>query len=205
MKFTEKLLEVRQERLNAEDSAKLNVVDMALGFTSMMRLFEKGSKKKIRTQVIELLPRIYACRSELEFRNAHNDFCQWGIDNIRRAKRIKDGKVVKQSGPPSYGQIAKTIDVVLHVVIHYVHRPVYTTDRKFSQWLNTAMDTKMMAFLSDCYPDALTPWPKTIEQVETREQYDAIQHTVRKFIQEEHQGDISPIDFDDIYWRVLNK
>jgi hypothetical protein len=108
-------------------------------------------------------------------------------------------------GAPSYGQMAKTIDVVLHVVIQYARYPDPTTTRSISKWLNTAMDTKMMAFLSGCYPDVLTPWPKTIEQVKTREQYNVIQHTVRQFIQEEHQGNISSVDFDDIYWRVLNK
>ena len=205
MECSNKLLKVRRKRLDAEDAAKLNVVDMALGFTAMMRLFEEGSKKKIRKQVVDLLPAIYDCKSESEFRTIHNGFCEWGIKNVRRAERKKNGKVVKPSGPPSYGQMAKTLDVILHVVIRYACYPDSKMAEVILKWLNTAMDTKMMAFLSSYYPDVLTHWPKTIEQVKTREQYDVIQNTVRQFIQEEHRGNITPIDFDDIYWRALNK
>ncbi len=204
MVVTKKLLEVRAERLAPYLAKPRNIVDMALSFSAMMRLFREGSKEIFHNQIMDYLPRFINAKSEDEFKAVHHDFCLWGTTAINTAeKEQKDGSI-KNSAPASYGQIAKTLDVVLHVVIHYAHHPNNETAKAISKWLNTAMDTKMMAFLSDCYPDALKPWPKTIEQVNKKE-YEAIQKTVRLFIQEEHLGKIRPVDVDDVYWEVLNR
>jgi len=204
MVVTKKLLEVRGERLKPDEAKPLNIVDMALSFSAMMRLFQQGSKEIIHKQIMEYLPRFINSKSEDEFKAVHHDFCLWGTTAIYTAeKEQKDGSI-KNSEPASYGQIAKTLDVVLHVLIHYAQHPNTETAKALSKWLNTAMDTKMMAFLSGCYPDALKPWPKTIEQVK-KEDYVAIQKTVRLFIQEEHLGKIRPVDVDDVYWAVLNR
>ncbi len=205
MKETSKLIKLRQLRYKKPEDVKLcNIVDMALGFSAMMRLFQEGSKETIQNKVLELLPMVFAAKSEDGFRKLHAGFCQWGIKKITRTEREKDGVVVKESGPASYGQMAKILDVVLHVVIHYAHYPDCETAKILSKWLNAAMDTKMMAFLAGCYPDALDKWPKSIEQVGEKE-YRIIQYRVRRFIQEEHKGGILPVQFDDIYWEVLNR
>lgn len=205
MECTKKLEEVRGKRYKDLKAVKLrNIVDMALSFSAMMRLFEEGSKEKIQIEILERLPRFFEAGSETEFRSAHNDFCEWGIENIIRTDREKDGELVKEKGQPSYGQMAKTLDVVLHVVIHYTHQPDCEPAQTLSKWLNPAMDTKMMTFLAGCYPDVLKPWPKTIEQVGKAE-YKAIQHTVRQFVKEEHKDKVLPVDFDDIYWEALNR
>ncbi len=47
MRITKKLLEVRAKRLEPDDVKLLNIVDMALGFSAMMRLFQEGSKEII--------------------------------------------------------------------------------------------------------------------------------------------------------------
>jgi len=52
--------------------------------------------------------------------------------------------------------------------------------------------------------DRLKAWPRTIEQVD-QTTYAAIQKVVRQFIVDEHSGAITPVQFDDIYWRILNK
>jgi len=205
MECTKKLGEVRKQRYSDLKAVKLrNMVDMALSFSAMMRLFEEGSKEIIQTEILERLPRFFKAVSEAEFWAAHNDFCEWGVMKITRTDREKDGEVVKEKGPASYGHMAKILDVVLHVVIHYAHRPDCEPAETLSKWLNPAMDTRMMAFLAGCYPDALKPWPKTIEQV-GKDEYKAIQHTVRQFVKEEHKDKILPVDFDDIYWEALNR
>lgn len=185
--------------------AKLrNIVDMALAFTAMMRIFEKGSKDKIKEKIINDLDRIFNAISEDEFKAIHASFCAWGRKNIELAeKRLKNG-YIKKSKPASYGQIAKTLDVVLHVVIFYARYPNSEKAQTISKWLNAAMDTKMMAFLAECYPDALAKWPKTIEDVDEND-YKVIQETLHLFIEEEHKGCIIPVNFDDIYWEVLNQ
>jgi len=205
MECTKKLEEVKGKRYDDLKAVKLrNMVDMALSFSAMMRLFEGGSKETIQTEILKRLQSFFTAGSESEFRSAHIDFCEWGIKEITRTDREKDGELVKEKGPASYGDMAKILDVVLHVVIHYAHRPDCGPAQTLSKWLNPAMDTKMMAFLAGCYPDALKPWPKTIEQV-GKDEYKAIQNTVRQFIKEEHKDKILPVDFDDIYWEALNR
>lgn len=62
-----KLGEVRATRREAEDVKLRNIVDMALGFSAMMRLFERGPKEKIQDKILELLPALFTGmrRSEL--------------------------------------------------------------------------------------------------------------------------------------------
>jgi len=204
MEHTKKLEKIRAERREPEDVKLRNIVDMALGFSAMMRLFQEGSKETIQNKVLELLPVIYAAKSEDEFKKIHDGFCRWGVTEIIRTEKEKDGVVVKESGPASYGQMGKTLDVLLHVVIHYAHYSDCETAKTLALWLNAAIDTKMMAFLAGCYPNALDIWPKSIEQVGEME-YRVIQEHVRRFIQEEHRGEILPVQFDDIYWEALNR
>jgi hypothetical protein len=149
MEQTEKLKEIRRYRYpQLEDVKQRNIVDMALGFTSMMRLFQEGSKETIQVEILKRLPGFYASRSEEVFKAAHNDFCIWGVGRILTAEREKKSKVIKETEPASYGHMAKILDVVLHVVIRYAHRPDCQTAERLAAWLNPAMDTQMMAFLA---------------------------------------------------------
>ena len=200
---TKKLKQIRNERYNDLDKVKLrNMVDMALGFTAMMRLFEKESKETIQAEILKRLPGFFEVKSEKEFKAAHRAFCLWGMKTIKRTKGKRGNKKVE--GVTSFGHMAKILDVALHVAIHYAQRPDPETARMLSQWLNPAMDNKMMKFLAGCYPDALERWPKTIEQV-TEKDYYRIQETVRQFIKEEKDCTRIPIDFDDVYWEVLTR
>jgi len=183
MVVMKKLAEVRKRRNEANVAKLHNVVDMALAFTAMMRLFKKGAKERLKKKLIDDCESFFKATSADEFKANHAAFCKWGMDNIRLAeKKMKNGSI-KAARPASYGQIAKTLDVVLHVLIFYARYPSENKARIISPWLNPAIDTKMMAFLADCYPDALSRWPKTIEEV-SEDDYRAIQQTVRRFIQE---------------------
>jgi hypothetical protein len=204
MVVTKKLEEVRRQR-NKADIAKLrNIVDMSLAFTAMIRIFEKGSKNKLKEKIVNDHDRFFNAVSEDEFKAIHTGFCVWGMENIKLAKKKLKNGGFKKSRPASYGQIAKTLDVVLHVVVFYGQYPNAERATMISKWLNAAMDTKMMSFLAGCYPNALAKWPKTIEEVD-QDDYSTIQDIVRLFIQEEHQRCIIPVNFDDMYWEVLNQ
>ena len=192
-------------KLNDPREAKLhNIIDMGLTFSSMTRLFDEGSKKELYTRMLADIQRIFIAESEIEFKDVHSEFCCWGIRNIRLTERVRDGRIIQGVIPASYGQIAKTFDVVLLVAVYYCHLPACAKSRQISEWLNAAVDTKMMALLKRHYPEAITPWPTTIKQVNNTT-YIRIQETVRKFINDEHDKGIIPVQFDDIYWEALNR
>ena len=100
-----------------------NIVDMGLSFSAMIRLYEKNSKQSIHNKILKALDEISLADSKDQFDNYHAKFCDWGVQNIILAERVKNKRIIKNRGPASYGQIAKTLDVVLKVVIHYCHWP----------------------------------------------------------------------------------
>jgi len=173
-----------------------NIIDVGLTASAMIRLFEKGTKeKKLRRPIRKTIVKMFEAKSEAEFKRIHSAFCRQATGEITLAKKNKLA---------SYGQIAKTLDVVLKVAVYYCHLPECQKSKRLSEWLNAAVDTKMMAKLRDHYPTDIKPWPRTIEKVD-RQSYEEIQRIVRKFIREEHQGSITPVQFDDYYWRELNR
>ena len=75
---------------------------------------------------------------------------------------------------------------------------------RISKYLYAAVDTKMMVFLKSKYPNHFSCWPVTVENV-SQSIYISIQDLVRQFITDEHQGQIKPVQFDDLYWNYLNR
>jgi hypothetical protein len=196
---------MNQLKLNRPQDARLhNIIDMGLDFSAMIRLFEKKSKEKLGARILGEVQNVFGATSKEQFHDFHSSLCTWGTNNITLAERRKNGQVIKRAGPASYGQIAKTFDVVLKVTVYYCHLPDVERSELISKWLNAAVDTKMMAMLKKCYPVDVRPWPAAIEQVNSSI-YAAIQETVRKFIQDKHGGSITPVQFDDIYWEALNR
>ena len=181
-----------------------NIVDMGLTFSAMIRLFQQGSKEKLRRQILTEVRNVFKTESKDQFTTVHSKFCDWGVKNILQAEKKRRERIIKKVAPASYGQIAKTFDVVLKVTIYYSHLPNCEKSRAISRWLNAAVDTKMMAMLKRFYPEALQPWPTTVEQIGV-EDYRKIQQVVRKFIAEKHSGKILPVQFDDKYWYFLNR
>ena len=145
-------------KLNDADTARLhNIVDMGLSFSAMIRLFNKGAKRRLRDKIISEIHKVFAVESQEQFDEAHADFCSWGIHNIQLAEKKKGGRIIKKGEAPSYGQIAKTLDVVLKVVVYYCHFPNNERANVISKWLHAAVDTKMMVFLKEYYPVNLVP------------------------------------------------
>jgi len=171
-----------------------SVIDMGLNFSAMLRLYTPGSKKELYQRIFSEIKQLFQAKSKEQFTIIHSRICDWGVAKIR----LRNSQTFA-----SYGQIAKTLDVVLKVAIYYCHLPDCKKSSEILSWLNAAVDTKMMNMLRRDYPSAIEWWPVRVQQV-NRESYEAIQELVRRYITEKHPG-ILPVQFDDIYWWKLNK
>jgi hypothetical protein len=192
------------ESLDLDKIKLFNIVDMGLSFSAMIRLYEKESKRIIRRNIIKILKKINAADSEDQFEEHHESFCDWGVKTIVLAEKVRNGRVIKERGPASYGQIAKTLDVVLKVVVHYCHWPNQRKSTELCKWLHAAIDNKMMRFLKDDYPDYFPIWPTSVEGVD-KSSYKKLQQLVKIFIKEKHRNEILLVNFDDLYWHRLNR
>ena len=183
--------------LSSPKDAKLYlIVDIGLASSAMMRLFEKGSVSILRKKLLEgELQRVFSAESEKQYGMIHSDFCKWGMQEIRLAKGGDNA---------SYGQIAKTLDVALKVIVYYCHLPECGKSKRISEWLNAAVDTKMMAELKKQYPKDAESWPTTLKEMNDCT-YVSIQATVRKFIDERPDSRLMPVQFDDMLWKKLNR
>ena len=177
-----------------EDAKLRLVVEIGLASSAMMRLFERDSSKTLKEKILAK-PRAFEAESEDQYKSIHKSICDWGTKNI---------KLAKGHDYASYGQIAKTLDVAMKVIVYDCHYPDCRRYSLLSKWLNAAVDTIMMAHLKATYPEEMNPWPTTLKQVDERA-YASIQEIVRKFIQEKHHGTITPVQFDDMYWDELNR
>lgn len=196
--------DVVSELDDPEEARLKNIIDIGLQFSAMIRLFEEGSKKELHGEILARAREVFRAECEAQFKEIHSRFCSWGHRQIGLAERKRREQVVKKTSPASYGQIAKTFDVVLKVAVYYCHLPDYERSQTISAWLNAAVDTRMMRMLRECYRDDIASWPATIEQVDDST-YLSMQGIVRKFIADKHNGSIIPVQFDDIYWRALNR
>jgi hypothetical protein len=73
---------------------KQNSIDMAVGFTAMMPLFQKRSDDLIKEKLRELFEGLDRIRLDQDFSRIHRDFCQWFVKTIMLAK---------SGEPSSYG------------------------------------------------------------------------------------------------------
>lgn len=192
------------EKSMIENIRVKNIIDMGLAFSAMMRLFEEEkSKKKLNKKIFKnTLGEVFSAKSKKDFDCIHSRFCCWGIKKISLSEKRSD---TQGSNRPSYGQIAKTFDVVMKVAIYYCRLPDCEKSKEILPWLNAAVDTNMMKMLRKCYPKDIEPWPRTIKGVVCKQTYEDIQSTVRKFIRDKHNDSIMPVQFDDIYWKVLKE
>jgi hypothetical protein len=61
---------------------KQNSIDMAVGFTTMMSLFQERSDDLIKEKLRELFEGLDRIRLDQDFSKIHRDFCQWFIKTI---------------------------------------------------------------------------------------------------------------------------
>lgn len=180
-----------------------NVVDMALTFTAMIRLFEKNSKRRILDQLHKSFRKLSGVSSREEYELIHLEFCNWFTGSIFTAPKKLKNKNQKLSRPASYGHAAKVFDIAIKVYVHYCKLPSSNRAIILLPLLHGAIDNPIMHFLKSRYPLAGIK-AKTIESLEIPE-YKKLQTLIAKHIQEEFQCKIFPVQYDDITWHRLNR
>lgn len=190
-------------RDEARSTLITNVIDMAVTFTAMIRIFESGSKSKI-------VPKLGAAFSELnsaldvnDFDAIHTRFCEWFVENVKTAFKILKGGKEKPSRPASYGHAAKVFDIAVKVYVQYCHLPDCASASRLLPFLHGAIDTPILDHLKVTYPNAEIP-STTIESV-GRSEYQILQLLIARQIKEDFHGGIFPAQYDDIMWNRLNR
>ena len=184
----------------AKEAKQQNIIDMAIGFTAMMPLFQERSADFIKEKLADLFEDLELVRSDQDFNKIHRDFCQWFIKNIRLAKSGK---------PSAYGHSAKVVDLVLKVYVYYCRMPNPAKAESLMPRLNGAIDTPILRHLfkklDDIYRKSCPPhylW--TIRMIDSQN-YDLLQKVIRQDIKDSFDNNIWPVQYDDIMGRRLER
>jgi 5-bromo-4-chloroindolyl phosphate hydrolysis protein len=187
----------------AEEVKKSNILDMALMFSAMIRLFAKDSKERIVQRLWDLTSELPAINTANDYEKMHREFCIWFCQEIHTAqKTLKNGKT-KRSNHASFGQAAKVLDVALKVYVYFCSQPSTDVSARINPFLHGAMDTAMMKYLTDKYPEASVR-STTIYQVD-EQTYNILKGLVDRDITERFHDEILPVQWDDILWQELNR
>jgi hypothetical protein len=188
----------------AEKVKLQNIIDMAVSFSAMARVFEKGSAEKIKDRMNEIIGDFLNLTSKEEYYREHDNFCRWFCENIKTAERKKNNKIIKTSQYASWGQAAKIIDIALKVCIYYCNLPSVEYSSKVIAWLNGAIDTPIMKDLKERYKSNENLRTNSIESID-KATYKELQRLIREDIKTSFNDEIFPVHYDDIKWRELNR
>ena len=184
----------------AEKAKKQNIIDIAVGFTAMMPLFQERSADLIKEKVADLFEGLERISSDQDFSKMHRDFCQWFVNTIRLAKTEESS---------SYGHAAKVLDLALKVYVYYCKMPSPAKAASLMPRLNGAIDTPILRHLfkklEDIYRKSYPPrylW--TIKMID-KEDYDLLQKVIRQDIRDSFDDNIWPVQYDDIMGRRLDR
>jgi hypothetical protein len=181
----------------AEQAKKQNIIDMAVGFTAMMPLFQEGSADLIKEKLAHFLEGLDGISSEEEFNRMHRE---WFVGTIRLAKI---------EGPPSYGHAAKVLDLALKVYVYYCKMPSPAKAEFLIPRFNGVIDTPILRHLLKKLEDIYgKPYPPhhlwTIKTI-NREDYELLQKVMLQDIRDSFDDSISPVQYDDIMGRRLDR
>jgi hypothetical protein len=184
----------------AEQAKKRNIIDMAVGFAGMMPLFQGRSADLIKEKLTETFEGLERIGSDEEFNKMHKAFCQWFVKAI---------KLAKTEEPSSYGHAAKVLDLALKVYVYYCKMPSLERATDLTPWLNGALDTRILRYLyrklEDIYRKAYPPHYSWTIKLINKEDYELLQKVIRQDIRDSFDDKISPVQYDDILWRRLNR
>ena len=180
-----------------------NIIDMALTFTAMMRLFERNSKPRIAKKLSELFGNLDTTTSHEQYKSIHHEFCLWFAKSIQTAeKTFKNGRT-KSKQLASYGQAAKILDISIKVFVYYCGQPNPTTAENLIPFLNGAIDNPILAYLKTKYPNTKIT-SSTIEQI-NESAYRDLQKLIALDVLKSFDNEIYPVQYDDILWNKLNR
>jgi hypothetical protein len=186
------------------DNIKLkNIIDMAVTFTAMVRVFEKGSKSRIVERLEQSFSKLSGVSSRDGFESIHVEFCEWFVKSISTASKNLKNKSLKKSHAASYGHAAKVFDIAVKVYVHYCNLPDRESAFLLVPFLHGAVDNPIMKNLKAQYPKSCVE-SETIESVGKAE-YELLQALVSRHIRDEFKSAIFPVQYDDIMWHRLNR
>jgi hypothetical protein len=183
----------------AEKAKKQNIIDMAVGFTAMMPLFQEHSADFIKEKLADLFEGLERISSDQDFDKVHRDFCQWFVKTIRLAKTGE---------PSSYGHAARVLDLALKVYVYYCKMPSPAKAESLIPRLNGSIDTPILRHLfkriEDLYGKPYPPHHLWSIKTINREDYELLQKVILQDIRDSFDDSISPVEYDDIMGRRLN-
>jgi hypothetical protein len=183
----------------ALEAKKKNIIDMALGFAAMMRLFEKKSDDLIKDRLALVCGELEGVDSEHKFKEVHDSFCEWFTQTI---------KLAKTGETASYGHGAKVLDISLKVYVYYCRMPDQVKADYLAPFLNGAIDTPILRHLLGIVriPEgkSLSSHLWNIAMI-NRDIYNTLQLLIRSDIADSFAGEIWLVQYDDIMWRRLNR
>jgi hypothetical protein len=187
----------------ANTAKRKNIVDMAITHTAMIRLFSKGSKDRIARELDTLPSSLSAISSFEDFEDMHRAFCVWFCRNIYTAEKKIKNKKIKLGQAASFGQAAKVLDIVLKVYVFYCSQPSSEVASRINPFLHGAIDNPIMNYLKAQFPD-VPIGAATIEQI-NEQTYRSLQSLIARDIRDTFQGNLFPVQYDDVKWRELNR
>jgi hypothetical protein len=187
----------------ADKVRRQNIIDMALMFTAMIRVFEASSKAKIVNRFAVFCKKLPHVKGGQSYETIHREFCTWFVQNVRTASKPLRNKKIKMSTRASYGHGAKVLDIASKVYVHYCGMPDAKTAKIVLPFLHGAIDTPILKDLKKRFPsEAISA--STIEGI-NEDDYETLQQLVARDIREQFEGSILPVQYDDIQWRKLNR
>jgi len=180
-----------------------NIIDMAITFTAMMRIFSEGSKSKIATKIEEIFSTLESITDRKQYQAIHHSFCQWFTEEIYTAEKTFKNRKPKPSKNASYGQAAKIFDIAIKVYVYYCNRPSVEVAQKLTTFLNGAIDVPIMKYLKSRYKESQIT-ATTIEQIDEKI-YRKLQEIIEVDIKQSFNNNIYPVQYDDIKWHELNR
>ena len=181
---------------HAKSTRTTAILHMAFDFASMGRTFEQGTKVRFIKRVRRLLRELALVRTQGEFEALHARFCNWGRRAIRSSHRGHQWA--------SYGQIAKTLNVVLKVVVSYCELPNRRQAERLLPWLHPAIDNAMMKYLKRQYRDEFPRGVNGIADVDKRSYWVLLDLAARDAV-DNLGGGLHPVQWEDIVWVKVNK
>ena len=183
----------------AKQAKKQNIIDMAVGLTTEMGLFQGRSVDLVKEKLADLFEGLDRIGSEQDFSKIHRDFCQWFVQTIRLAKTEE---------APSFGHAAKVLDFALKVYVYYCNMPCPEKAESLLPRLNGAIDTPILHHLFKklevIYGKSHSRDSWTIKMVD-KETYDLLQKVIRQDVRDSFDDNISPVQYDDIMGWSLNR
>ncbi len=180
------------------------ILEMALAFTSMGRVFSKKSTSTILDKLRKFFDDLAQVVDQEGYDRLHSDFCDWFTRNISLAPK-KETEKRAAIGPrsSSYGEAAKVLDVVAKVYVYYCGQPSCATAPVLLPMLHGALDNKMVRRLREQFPKARIT-AKSLTEVNKAE-YEKLQSVVAQEIEDAFDAEICRVQYDDIVFRRLNR